>query len=136
MAERLLGGSAEPVDLAMLRIGKSRLAALEGDGPRAVETARDAIATLGDTHGAELGQACWTLARGLSLTGEKSAALDSYRRAVDLLTVHGRRHNAGVASTEWASLLQELGRGDEAEPILRRAYDLGVEAETQAARKT
>ena len=30
--------------------------------------------------------------------------------------------------------LQEQGRGEEAEPILRRAYDLGVNAET-AARK-
>jgi transcriptional regulator with XRE-family HTH domain len=136
MAERLLGASPEPVDLAMLRIGKSRLAALEGDSQGAVETARDAIAALGDTHGSELGQACWALARGLNLAGEKGAALDSYRRAVDLLTVHGRRRNAGQASIEWASLLQELGRDDEAEPVLRRAYDLGVEAETQAARNS
>jgi hypothetical protein len=49
--------------------------------------------------------------------------------------VHGRRHNAGRASLDWAALLQEQGRGDEAEPILRRAYDLGVDAET-ATRKT
>jgi hypothetical protein len=50
------------------------------------------------------------------------------------LTVHGRRHNAGQASVEWASHLQEQGRGEEAEPILRRAYDLGVNAETAANR--
>jgi hypothetical protein len=31
---------------------------------------------------------------------------------------------------EWAALLKENGREDEAEPILRRAYDLGVTAET------
>jgi hypothetical protein len=54
---------------------------------------------------------------------------------VDLLTVHGRRHNAGMASLDWASLLQANGREDEAEPILRRAYDLGVDAET-ATRKS
>jgi len=135
-AERLLGATPEPVDLAMLRIGKSRLAALEGNGERAVECARDAIALLGDTHGAELGQACWALARGLSLGGENEAAVDSYRRSVDLLTVHGRRHNAGLASLEWASLLQQLGRDEEAEPILRRAYDLGVDAEAAAHRKS
>jgi hypothetical protein len=40
-----------------------------------------------------------------------------------------------MASLDWASLLKEQGRGEEAEPILRRAYDLGVDAET-AARKS
>jgi tetratricopeptide (TPR) repeat protein len=129
-AERLLGATPEPLDLAMLRVGKSRLAALEGDAGRAVECARDALSLLGDANGAELGQACWALARGLSLNGEMTAAIESYRRAVDLLTVHGRRHNAGLASLEWAQLLKEQGRADEAEPILRRAYDLGVTAET------
>jgi tetratricopeptide (TPR) repeat protein len=135
IAGRLLGPSPEPADLGMLRIGHSRLAALEGDGARAVECARDALAILGDFHGGEMGQACWALARGLALEGETNAAVETYRRAVDLLTVHGRRHNAGMASLDWASLLQEQGRGEEAEPILRRAYDLGVDAET-AARKS
>jgi tetratricopeptide (TPR) repeat protein len=134
-AAQLLGPAAEPIDLAMLHIGESRLAALEGDADRAVERARDALATLGDFHGSELGSACWALARGLSLQGDTDAAIETYRRAVDLLTVHGRRNNAGRASLDWAALLQEQGRGDEAEPILRRAYDLGVDAET-AARKT
>ena len=69
------------------------------------------------------------------LQGDLQTADATYRRAIDLLTVHGRRHAAGQASVEWASLLQEQGRGEEAEPILRRAYDLGVDAET-AARKS
>jgi tetratricopeptide (TPR) repeat protein len=116
----------------MLRIGQSRLAGLDGDAAGAVDRARDALAILGDFHGGELGAACWALARGLALQGETDAAIDTYRRAVDLLTVHGRRHNAGKASLDWASLLQDQGRGDEAEPILRRAYDLGVDAETAA----
>lgn len=136
IAARLLGPAPEPADLGMLRIGQSRLATLEGDGARAVESARDALAILGDFNGGELGQACWALARGLALEGEADAAIETYRRAVDLLTVHGRRHNAGMASLDWASLLQEQGRGDEAEPILRRAYDLGVDAETAAQRQS
>jgi transcriptional regulator with XRE-family HTH domain len=135
-AERLLGATPETIDLAMLRIGKSRLSALEGDGDHAVECARDAIALLGDTHGAEMGQACWALARGMSLRGEVDTALESYRRAVDLLAVHSRRHNAGLAALEWAALLKEQEREEEAEPILRRAYDLGVDAETAAQRKS
>lgn len=136
IAARLLGPSPEPVDLGMLRIGESRLAALEGDAGRAVEFARDALAIFGDFHGPELGSACWALARGLALDGDTEAAIQTYRRAVDLLTVHGRRHTAGMASLDWASLLQEQGQGDEAEPILRRAYDLGVDAETAAHRKS
>jgi tetratricopeptide (TPR) repeat protein len=135
VAEQLLGPNPEPADLGMLRIGQSRLAALQGDGERSVDSARDALAILGDFHGGDQGSACWALARGLSLQGNVDSANESYRRAVDLLTVHGRRHDAGVASLEWATLLQEQGRGEEAEPILRRAYDLGVDAEAAAHRK-
>ena len=133
IAERLLGPAPDPGDLGMLRIGQSRLASLDGDGDAAVERARDALAILGDLHGAELGQACWALARGLALKGDVSAAVDTYRRAVDLLTVHGRRYNAGLASLDWANFLKQQGREDEAEPILRRAYDLGVTAETASS---
>ena len=96
--------------------------------------ARDALAILGDFHGGELGQACWALAKGLALEGETASAIESYRRAVDLLTVHGRRRHAGMASLDWAALLEAQGRAEEAEPILRRAYDLGVDAETAAHR--
>ena len=133
-AERLLAPHAEPRDIGMLRIGQSRLASLEGDGDRAVDTARDALAIFGDSHGGEQGAACWALAAGLVLQGDLKTADTTYRRAIDLLTVHGRRYNAGQASVEWAAHLQEQGRGEEAEPILRRAYDLGVNAETAAHR--
>jgi tetratricopeptide (TPR) repeat protein len=131
-AERLLAPHAEARDIGMLRIGQSRLAALEGKGDKAVDAARDALAVFGDSHGDEQGAACWALAAGLALQGDMGTADATYRRAIDLLTVHGRRHAAGQASVEWALLLQEQGRGDEAEPILRRAYDLGVDAETAA----
>ena len=64
------------------------------------------------------------------MEGDEAGAHEAYRRAVDLLTVHTRRVDAGEAALEWANFLRERGRGDEAEPILRRAYDLGVSAET------
>jgi transcriptional regulator with XRE-family HTH domain len=135
IAEKMLGPSPERSDLGMLRIGQSRLAALKGDGDRAVELARDALAIIGDFQGGDQGAACWALARGLALQRNVEAAHETYRRAVDLLSVHGRRHDAGTASLEWADFLKEHGRADDAEPILRRAYDLGVNAETQAAIK-
>lgn len=135
-AQELLGPSAEPRDVGMLRIGQSRLAALDGDGELAVEAARDANVILGDMHAGEQGAACWALARGLALVGDTESAETTYRRAVDLLMVHGRRYDAGLASLDWAALLQEQGRAEEAEPVLRRAYDLGVTAETAAQRQS
>jgi transcriptional regulator with XRE-family HTH domain len=135
LAERLLGSIPEPADVGMLRIGQSRVAALDGDADGAVERARDALALLGDFYGGEQGSAVHALATGLALQGDEKGAEDSYRRAVDLLTVHGRRADAGAAALEWANFLRERGRDEEAEPILRRAYDLGVDAEIAAAPK-
>ncbi|MFL5983060.1 MAG: helix-turn-helix domain-containing protein [Gaiellaceae bacterium] len=134
-AEQLLGVAPQPVDHAMLCIGKSRVAALEGNDEAAVAHARTALDKLGDTFPAELGAAAWALARGLALQGDVATAVDAYRRAVDLLGVHGQRHDAGIAALEWAKFLQDHGRPDEAEPILRRAYDLGVDAETSTAKR-
>lgn len=131
-AERFLGPKPEALDVGMLRIGHSRLAALEGDADRAVECARDALAVLGDFHGDSQGSAVHALARGLALQGDEAGADSAYRRAVDLLTVHGRRLEAGNAAVEWANFLREHDRNDEAESIRRRAYDLGVDTEVKA----
>jgi tetratricopeptide (TPR) repeat protein len=127
-AKELLGVHAEPVDRAMLSTGRSWVAALRGDGAAAVESARDAIASLGDFHGGEQGAAVWALARGLAVSGDVEAARSTYARAVDLLAVHGRRNDAAEASEEWAAMLREHGRGDEADPILARAAELQAAA--------
>jgi transcriptional regulator with XRE-family HTH domain len=134
LAERLLGPHPEQADVGMLRIGQSRLAVLQGQADVAVDRAREALALLGDFHGGEQGAAVHALATALARVGDDTGANDSYRRAVDLLTVHGRKADAGEAALEWANFLRERGREDEAEPILRRAYDLGVDAETASAR--
>jgi tetratricopeptide (TPR) repeat protein len=133
-AEKLLGAAPQPVDRAMLSIGKARIAALEGAGDAAVEHARSAIDVLGTSQPAEQGAAVWALAKGFVLQGNVESATDAYARAVDLLSVHGQRWHAGRAALEWADLLNQHGRAEEAEHILRRAYDLGVEAESQATR--
>jgi transcriptional regulator with XRE-family HTH domain len=133
-AKRLLGSSAQPIDKGMLLIGRSRVAALEGDATAAVDNARRAIDLLGGTQAGEQGAAVWALARGLALQDD-ATAVDTYHRAVDILSVQGQRHEAGVAALELATFLREHGREDEAEPILRRAYDLGVDAEAASAHK-
>jgi transcriptional regulator with XRE-family HTH domain len=135
LAERLLGTHPERPDVGMLRIGQSRLAALERNADVAVERAREALALLGEFHGGEQGAAVHALATALALSNDDVGAADAYRRAVDLLTVHGRRADAGEAALEWANFLRERGREEEAETILRRAYDLGVDAETASVRK-
>jgi tetratricopeptide (TPR) repeat protein len=132
-AEALLGPVPQPADRGMLQIGRSRIAALEGHPDEAVEQARGAIDALGDSQAGELGEAVWALARGLTLQGQNDSALDAYRRAVDLLSVHGKRNDAGTAALQWADLLREQDRSEEAEPVLRRAYDLGVTAENASA---
>ena len=133
-AAELLGATPQAIDQAMLLVGRSRVAALQGAGEEAVEHARAAIDVLGTSNGGERGIAVWALARGLALQKDVEAAADAYRGAVDLLAIHGKRHNAATAAQEWADLLGTNGRKDEAEPILRRAYDLGVTAETASAR--
>src|SRR5262249_5317264 len=124
-----------PVDRAMSLIGRSRVAALKLDAAAAVEHARAAMDLLGSTHAGEQGAAVWAFARALAPHGGADRSIDVYHRAVDLLSAHGQPHAAGRAAIELAKLLQKEGRGEEAEPILRRAYDLGVDAETASARQ-
>jgi transcriptional regulator with XRE-family HTH domain len=126
LAERLLPAEAERRDLAALRIGKSRLAALERDGASAIEHARLALEILGDSDGAERGAAAWALAEGLSMQGEADEANEAFGRAVDLLIVDGRRHDAAQACEHWAEMLQKAGRADEAAAVSRRAGDLST----------
>jgi transcriptional regulator with XRE-family HTH domain len=134
-AQSLLGPTPAPGDEATLRICESRLAALDGDADRAVETARTALKLLGDFNGDTRGAAALALAKGLELEGDDDGAEAAYRRAVDLLGAHGPGVDAGEAALEWASFLRRRGRGQEAESVFRRAYDLGVHAETEAARR-
>jgi transcriptional regulator with XRE-family HTH domain len=136
-AKLLLGPSPEPLDLGMLRIGQSRLAALEGDGDTAVTRARQALDTLGDFYGDSQGAAVSALAEGLALQGDAVGANDAFRRAVDLLAVHGRRHDAAESCLRWAEMLEATGRTEDAARASQRAADLGlVSDEVRAARKS
>ncbi len=134
-AQTLLAQGAEPVDLGMIQTGASRVAFLEGDAETAVQRAREAIDALGSAHGGEQGAAVWALARGLQLQGDVPGADSSYQRALDLLTVHGRRHDAALAAGDWGRMLSEHGRDEEATKVLERAAGLGLELETASTRR-
>jgi transcriptional regulator with XRE-family HTH domain len=134
-AESLLGPAPESFDVGMVRTVRGQLAALEGNGDLTVRLAREALDALGDYHGGEQGAAVLTLGRGLALQRDDVGASDAYRRAVDLLVVHGRRHEAAKAALEWGTFLRECGREEEAGSVLQRAADLGLQADVEAARK-
>jgi tetratricopeptide (TPR) repeat protein len=132
-AEQLLATRAEPVDRGMIHIGHSRIAFLEGDAARASEEARRAIDILGEFHAGEQGEAVWALARGQSLAGDVASADQAFSRAVDLLSVHGRRHDAARAAADWAEILRNAGRQDEAAKASERAADLGLDLEAKTS---
>jgi transcriptional regulator with XRE-family HTH domain len=134
-AKVLLASGATPEDRGMIRIGESRVAYLEADANRAVDRAREAIAILGQFHVGEQGEAVWALARGLALAEDPEAADDAFSRAVDLLSVHGRRHDAARAAADWADMLKKAGRENDAAKAAERAAALGLSAETEAARR-
>jgi transcriptional regulator with XRE-family HTH domain len=131
-ARELLGARPQPIDLGMLRIGEARLAVLDGRGADAVAAARQALDLLGTFNPAEQGAAAWALARGLDIDGDVTGANDCYRRAVDLMSLHGRRHEAARAATDWARMLQRVGREDDAREALERAAGLGLDAESRS----
>jgi len=134
LGESLLGTAPERLDLGFLRIVQSQVAELEQDGALAVKRAREALDVLGDFHGGERGMAVLALARGLALEEDEVGASDAFERAIDLLVVHGRRHDAAKAALFWATFLRDRGHEAKAEPILNRAAELGLAADVEAAR--
>jgi tetratricopeptide (TPR) repeat protein len=134
-AKILLAASATPEDRGMILIGDSRIACLEGDSGRAIDEARKAMDILGEFHAGEQGEAVWALARGLALAGDVAAADEAFRRAVDLLSVHGRRHDAARAAADWAEILRKAGRPDEAAKASERAAGLGLDLKAETLHK-
>jgi tetratricopeptide (TPR) repeat protein len=134
-AKILLAATATPEDRGMILIGESRIAYLRGDSERAIEQARKAIDILGEFHAGEQAEAVWALARGYSIAGDVPGADQAFSRAVDLLSVHGRRHDAARAAADWAEILRKAGRLDEAAKASERAVGLGLELEAESSQK-
>jgi len=120
-AEYILGDGAPADDLAILKVEKARTAALLGSGDDAVGLAEEAIAIVGDQHGATLGTAYWALAAGRALQGDIDAASDAFARSLSLLETHKRWREATEASRAWAQMLRQAGRNDQALDVLDRS---------------
>jgi transcriptional regulator with XRE-family HTH domain len=120
-AEHILGDGAPVDDLAILKVEKARMEALLGNGDAAVGLAGEAIAIVGDQHGATLGTAYWALAAGLALQGDIDAASDAFMRSLSLLEKNHRWREATEASRAWAQVLRDAGRPEQALDVLDRS---------------
>ena len=133
-AESLLAAAREPRHSTLLHVGRARLAALEGDGDRAVAAAQRALESPAELEWRDESAALRALADGLVLQGDADGAGEKLSRAVDLLSIHGHRHDAAQACRRWSQILQEAGRPDDASAVRRRADELETPAADGAQR--
>jgi transcriptional regulator with XRE-family HTH domain len=127
-AELLLGTPASNDDLIEIAIQRARVATLGADGNAAATFARRALDLNSGKSPADEGRAFAALADGLALSGELPAADEAYRRATELLEENGRWRDAANACREWARMLRQMGREEQALDVLERATELGIRA--------
>jgi transcriptional regulator with XRE-family HTH domain len=123
-AEQLFALHADAHDLAALRNEQARHAARMGRFDEAVDRAREALDLLGDTNPAQQGDAWAALGEAYGGKGDVTAADDAFRKATDLLAVHGAQRVCSEAFRSWARLLRKAGRESEALDVLDRAAEL------------
>jgi transcriptional regulator with XRE-family HTH domain len=133
-AETLLGQSADPTDIAMLRVEQAKVAAQLGDGDTGVSRARQALDVLGEHHELQQGSAWWALAEGLALKGDVASANDAFARGVEKLDRSAQWREAAQCCRRWAKVLRDAGRDADALDALERATDYAVRSQptTQA----
>jgi transcriptional regulator with XRE-family HTH domain len=127
-AERLLGTAPPFAEAAMLAVKRAQVAALGGDGDRAVELAGAALETLRGELPAERGLALHALADGLALQQRHDEADATYAQAVEVLEQRRRWREATQAARAWARMLRAAGREPAALEVLERAAELGLRA--------
>ena len=128
VAEKLLGASAEPVDLSGLYADQARRATALGDATTAVGKAEAAVAALeGDEYPHEKGRGLWALAEARALAGDVDGADQAYREATMMLEAHGHRREYIDAYRAWGKFLRRAGREEEALEVLERTSDLAAQ---------
>jgi transcriptional regulator with XRE-family HTH domain len=125
-AEQLLGAPAATQDVVEIAIQRARIAALRGNGEAAAAFARRALEVNAGKNPVDDGLAFAALADGLTLTGDVAGADEGYRRAVDTLEEQHQWRDAANASRQWARMLREQGREEEALDVLERATELSM----------
>jgi tetratricopeptide (TPR) repeat protein len=127
LAEQLFGAQADALDLTNLQRDQAKHAARTGNGEQAVTFARAALESAGAENPHERGNALWSLAEGLALTGEEDEADASFREATKLLEEHGHRRDVVEAYRSWGKFLRRSGREEDALEVFERAADLAAD---------
>lgn len=130
-AERMLGPTPAPLDLANLRSDQAKRAVLLGQPEDAGRLAREALEVLGEDHPAERGVALGILAEALAQQGSPEAD-ETFKRAVQLIDQHGRQIEKADTYRSWARYLRKAGRESEALDVLDRAAQLSSSPRAQS----
>lgn len=135
-AERYFGAGADASDYGLLRMHQSREALLRGRPQEAIDLARQALDFVKE-HALRQGSVWHVLGSAQVAAGDLDAAIESFKRAGELLEESGEWREATVVYREWAHALRERGRESEALEVMERATSvtvrgLGAEARGRA----
>jgi transcriptional regulator with XRE-family HTH domain len=125
-AEHLLAAPAATEDLVEIAIQRSRIHASRGQGQEAVARARHALTLNAGKSPIDDGRGFAALADALALTGDGAGANEAYRRAVEALEEQHQWRDAASTSRDWARMLREQGREEQALDVLERATELSM----------
>jgi transcriptional regulator with XRE-family HTH domain len=132
-AEQYLGTSPGPQDMFEITTQRARVAALRGEGDKAVALGSRAVELAGNDAPADRGVALAALGGALSLTADTQGADTAYGEAVELLETQGLWRHAATTALAWGRMLRHAGREAEALDVLDRAAALGMRAMPDSA---
>jgi transcriptional regulator with XRE-family HTH domain len=124
-AERLLVLRGDNSDLGLLRAEQAKRAAASGRGQDAVTLAEEGMRLVAE-DARYLGAALHALAAAHAAAGAISEAERYYGEALDALTDRRQWREASHTAHEWAKLVRDQGRPEEAFDLLDRATVLSV----------
>jgi transcriptional regulator with XRE-family HTH domain len=97
LAETLFGGTAEPADLALLRLNQARAATMGGGPARAETLARESLELYGTHNEGDRGEAWLALGEALAAQGRTADAENALGEAIELLDATKRTREAAQA---------------------------------------
>jgi tetratricopeptide (TPR) repeat protein len=119
-AEGYFGSGADASDYGLLRMHQSREALLRGEAQEAIGLARRALEFVKE-HALRQGSVWHVLGSAQAAAGDLDAALESFKRAVELLEGSGEWREATAVYREWAQALRATRREKEALDVMERA---------------
>lgn len=114
-----------PLEITQYRIEEARALAALGEHDQAAALAMELTQKLGDAHPVDAGRAYLVLAETLAAAGDRARAGEVYELAIELLENRPPSRYVVTAYKQFAALLKEEGKIEQALEILERA--LGIQ---------